>query len=66
MFSWYCMDNVLNPALPRRCLTDYCAILQAVIAAPESLKTLASGIAGHIPPPTLAAERAGGLRPAGY
>lgn len=28
---------------------DYCAILQAVIAAPESLKTLASGIARHIP-----------------
>lgn len=28
---------------------DYCAILQAVIAAPESLKTLASGIASTFP-----------------
>lgn len=28
---------------------DYCAILQAVMTSPESLKTSTSGIAGHIP-----------------
>ncbi len=67
MFSWYCMDNVLEPGAAEAMFNDYCAILQAVIAAPESLKTLASGIAGAHSPPTLAAERAGGLRrPAGY
>lgn len=49
MFSWYCMDNVLEPGAAEAMFNDYCAILQAVIAAPESLKTLASGIAGHIP-----------------
>ena len=49
MFSWYCMDNVLEPGAAEAMFNDYCAILQAVIAAPESLKTLASGIARHIP-----------------
>lgn len=65
MFSWYCMDNVLEPGAAEAMFNDYCAILQAVIAAPESLKTRQRHRRAHSPP-TLAAERAGGLRPAGY
>lgn len=49
MFSWYCMDNVLEPGAAEAMFNDYCAILQAVMTSPESLKTSTSGIAGHIP-----------------
>ncbi|WP_373860427.1 yersiniabactin polyketide synthase HMWP1 [Klebsiella pneumoniae] len=48
-FSWYCMDNVLEPGAAEAMFNDYCAILQATIANPEGLKTMDSGIAEHIP-----------------
>ena len=48
-FSWYCMDNVLEPGAAEAMFNDYCAILQAAIATPEVLKTMDSGIAEHIP-----------------
>ncbi len=66
MFSWYCMDNVLEPGAAEAMFNDYCAILQAVIAAPESLKTLASGIARHIPRRRWPLNAQADLRPAGY
>ncbi len=48
-FSWYCMDNVLEPGTAQAMFTDYCAILQAAIASPESLQTMACGIAEQNP-----------------
>ena len=48
-FSWYCMDNVLEPGAAEAMFNDYCAILQAAIATPEVLETMDSGIAEHIP-----------------
>ncbi|MBL0815230.1 polyketide synthase, partial [Klebsiella michiganensis] len=47
-FSWYCMDNVLEPGAAEAMFNDYCAILQAAIAAPEGLKTMDGDMAEHI------------------
>jgi yersiniabactin nonribosomal peptide/polyketide synthase len=46
MFSWYCMDNVLEPGTAEAMFNDYCAILQAVISTlkPEDSPAASPGI----------------------
>ncbi|MBF1994928.1 SDR family oxidoreductase [Serratia symbiotica] len=37
IFSWYCMDNVLEPGVAQAMFDDYRAVLRAAIADPNSL-----------------------------
>jgi len=37
IFSWYCMDNVLEPGVAQAMFDDYCAVLRAEIADTNSL-----------------------------